>query len=447
MELNPTPPNPTGSSPLESQPIDSDPEIQPGQEIVSIEQAIERIRTGRMVIVVDDESRENEGDFIFAARFTAPTAINFLLKHARGLICVPTTTERLDELQLDRMVPANTAKHQTNFTVSVDHCDTSTGISAADRALTIQALSNSQTRPEDLLRPGHIFPLGAAEGGVLVRAGHTEAAVDLARLAGVEPVAVLCEILNEDGTMARMNHLRELARQLRIPIITIQDLIAYRTRREKLVRRALTTQMPNAFGEWTLHLYETLINRDEHLALVMGEPEKQESALVRVHSKCLTGDTLGSLRCDCGAQLDNAMQLIAREGHGVILYMDQEGRGIGLRNKLKAYVLQDQGKDTVEANEALGFKADLREYGIGAQILADLGLQRIRIMTNNPRKIVGIQGFGLEVVGRVPLEVGRHQHNVEYLRAKARKLGHVFLETLPDCEPASQTPDRNSSSS
>jgi len=437
--------NPMGTSPENGGEASSGaPEatgIRPGREVIGIEEAIDRFRRGEMVIVVDDESRENEGDFIFGAQFTTTDSINFLLNHARGMICVPATEERLARLKLEKMVPANTAKHQTNFTVTVDHRDTSTGISAADRALTIRALADPETRPEDLLRPGHISPLGAVEGGVLVRAGHTEAAVDLARLAGVEPVAVLCEILNEDGTMARMSHLRRLACDLRVPIIAIQDLIAYRTRREKLVRRTLTTEVPNVHGEWTLHLYETLINDDAHLALVMGEPEKQESALVRVHSKCLTGDALGSLRCDCGAQLNTAMQMIAREGHGVILYLDQEGRGIGLKNKLRAYVLQDQGKDTVEANEALGFKADLREYGIGAQILTDLGLKRIRIMTNNPRKIVGIQGFGLEVAGRVPMEVGRHKSNVAYLRAKAAKLGHVFLETLADCEPAAHSSD------
>lgn len=416
-------------------------EILPGQEVIGIEEAIARYGRGEMLIVVDDEGRENEGDFVFAAQFVTPDRVNFLLKYGRGLICTPATEERLRALDLERMVPANTAKHHTNFTVSVDHAETSTGISAADRALTIRSMADPSTQPEDLLRPGHIFPLAAIDGGVLVRAGHTEACVDLARLAGVEPAAVLCEILNDDGTMARMPQLREMARELQIPIATIEDLIAYRTRSERLVRRTLTTQMPNVYGEWTLHLYETFINDDAHIALVMGEPEKQESALVRVHSKCLTGDSLGSLRCDCGAQLNAAMQLIAREGHGVVLYLDQEGRGIGLKNKLKAYVLQDHGKDTVEANEALGFKADLREYGIGAQILADLGLKRIRIMTNNPRKIVGIQGFGLDVIGRVPMEVGRHQRNTAYLRAKAAKLGHVFLETLPDCEPAAHSAD------
>lgn len=406
-------------------------QIQPEQEIIDIERALEWFRQGGILIVVDDEQRENEGDFIFSAESVTSERVNFLLKHARGLICVSVSNERLDALELEHMVPSNTAKHGTNFTITVDHRETSTGISAADRALTIRALADPATRPEDLLRPGHINPLGAVPGGVLVRAGHTEAAVDLTRMAGLQPAAVLCEILNDDGTMARLPQLREVARRFQIPIITIRDLIAYRIRRERLIRRVLTTRIPNVFGTWTLHLYENSINNDEHLALVMGEPEKQPSALVRVHSKCLTGDTLGSLRCDCGPQLHTAMQMIAAEGHGVVLYLDQEGRGIGLKNKLKAYVLQDQGKDTVEANEALGFEADLREYGIGAQVLADLGLRRIRIMTNNPRKIVGIQGFGLEVVDRVGLVVGHQTINEAYLKAKAEKLGHVFNPETP----------------
>ncbi len=408
--------------------------VEPGHEMIGVEEAVEIIRSGGMLIVVDDENRENEGDFVCAAQFATPDKINFMLKHARGLLCAPASAARLAELRLERMAPANTAKHGTNFTITVDHCSTTTGVSAAERSVTIRSIANPATRAEDLLRPGHVMPLVALDGGTLVRAGHTEASVDLARLAGLEPAAALCEILNEDGSMARMPDLLAISRRFQIPILTIRDLIEYRMRREKLVRRVLTTRLPNEFGEWTLHLYENMLSGEETLALVMGEPEKQESALIRVHSKCLTGESFHSLRCECGPQLDAAMRLIAAEGHGALIYMDQEGRGIGLRNKLRAYILQDQGLDTVEANEELGFEADLREYGIGAQILADLGLRRIRILTNNPRKIVGIQGFGLEVVGRAPLEVGRNPNNARYLDAKAAKLGHIFLRIAPDCE-------------
>ncbi len=417
--------------------------VEPGKETITIDEALDILRAGGVIIVVDDECRENEGDFIFAAQHVTREKVNLLLKYGRGMVCVPAPREWLHRLDLDPMVPENTAKLGTNFTVTVDHRDTSTGISADDRARTIQALADPSTRPEDLLRPGHINPLEARDGGVLRRAGHTEATVDLMRAAGLQPVAVLCEILKDDGSMARMPDLIHIARRFHTPIITIRDLIAWRTQREKLVRRVLTTTLPNAYGAWTLHMYENIVSGEETLALVLGDPASQPSALVRVHSKCLTGEVFGSLRCECGAQLETAMKMIAQEGHGVLIYLDQEGRGIGLRNKLFAYCLQDQGKDTVEANEALGFKADLREYGIGAQILADLGLRRIRIMTNNPRKIVGIQGFGLEVVGRVPIEVGRQPHNEAYLRAKALKLGHIFQNIASDCESDSQsTPSR-----
>lgn len=397
---------------------------------ISVEQAIEDIRLGKFVIVVDDEHRENEGDFILAACHITPEKINFLLKHARGMICVPMTRARQAHLELFAMVPRNTEHQGTNFTVTVDAAEVSTGISAYDRYLTIRALVNDRTKPEDLLRPGHINPLIARDGGVLVRAGHTEAAVDLCRLADLPPVGVICEILNEDGTMARVPDLERVAAELGVGIITIEDLIAYRKTHEKLVRRVVTARIPNLFGTWDVHVYENLVNGEEHQVLVLGDPAAQDSALIRVHSKCFTGDTLLSQRCDCGPQLMAAMERIAAEGHGVIIYMDQEGRGIGLRAKLAAYNLQDKGLDTVQANESLGFKPDLREYGIGAQILSDLGLRRIRIMTNNPTKIVGISGFGLEVVGREPLQVGLHANNERYLRTKALKMGHLL--SLPD---------------
>lgn len=379
-----------------------------------------------MVIVVDDEQRENEGDFVLAAAHITPEKVNFLLRHARGLICVPMTEERQARLELLPMVSNNTEPMRTNFTVTVDSKRVSTGISAADRHETIRALVDEQTTPADLLRPGHINPLCARPGGVLVRAGHTEAAVDLARLAGLPPVGVICEILNEDGTMARMPDLEKVATAHDCGILTIEDLIAHRKATEKLVRRVVSSRIPNPFGVWQIHLYENLLNGEVHQALVLGEPEDQESALVRVHSKCFTGDTLMSLRCDCGPQLLAAMERISREGHGVILYLNQEGRGIGLRAKLMAYNLQDQGKDTVEANLSLGYKPDLREYGIGAQILADLGLRRLRILTNNPKKLVGVSGFGLEVVGREELQIPPQPHNEDYLRTKAQKMGHML---------------------
>ncbi|MFH0792503.1 MAG: bifunctional 3,4-dihydroxy-2-butanone-4-phosphate synthase/GTP cyclohydrolase II [bacterium] len=396
---------------------------------VSVSEAIEVFKTGGMLILVDDEERENEGDFILAAEFVTPEAVNFMSKHGRGLICLATTLERLDELDLGPMVVNNSSKLGTNFTVSVDaRRGTSTGISAADRCRTVKVLIDPKSHPSDLMRPGHLFPLGALPGGVLQRAGHTEGSVDLARLAGLFPAAILCEIMSDDGSMARLGDLEALSHQHKIPLVTIRDLIAYRVQKEKLVHRVVTTKLPNEFGLWQLHLYENTVTGETHVALVMGDPTKHESVLVRVHSQCFTGDTLGSLRCDCNAQLQAAMKRIADEGVGVLVYMHQEGRGIGLKNKLLAYALQDQGKDTVEANEALGFKADLREYGIGAQILADIGLTNIRLMTNNPRKIVGLSAYHLRVVDRVPLEVGSGKLNEAYLEVKRAKLGHLLTK-------------------
>jgi len=398
--------------------------------IAPIDEAIEIIRRGEVLILVDDEDRENEGDFICAAERIAPEIVNFMATHGKGLICVAMERDRLAELHLPPMVTHNTARMGTNFTISVDAArNTTTGISAADRAETIRVLADPNSRPEDLARPGHIFPIAARRGGVLRRAGHTEGALDLARLAGLRPVGVLCEILNEDGTMARLPDLEKIAEKRGLRVATIRDLIAYRVETERLVERVAETALPNEFGEWRMVLYENTINGEAHTALVQGSPAQRQSALVRVHSQCFTGDTLGSLRCDCGAQLRAAMAAIAQEGHGVLLYMQQEGRGIGLKNKIKAYALQDAGKDTVEANVALGFQADLRDYGIGAQILRDLGLHELRLMTNNPRKIVGLEAYGLKVVARVPLETGQHDLNREYLKAKRTKMGHLFGES------------------
>jgi len=398
----------------------------------TIPEAIEAIRQGKIIVLVDDENRENEGDFVFAADFVTPEKINFLAKEGRGLICVIATEERMAELDLEPMVPAhsNTALHGTNFTVSVDaRHNVTTGISAADRYETVKVFNNPNARPSDLVRPGHVFPLQAVRGGVLVRAGHTEGSVDLAQLAGLRPTAVLCEILNDDGTMARLPDLQKIAEKFDLPLVTIKDIISYRMETERLVKKVVSVHIPNVYGNWQLSMYEDIVNNETHLAMTMGEVGP-EPTLVRVHSQCFTGDTLGSLRCECGPQLDAAMERIAKEGRGAIVYMHQEGRGIGLKNKLLAYALQEQGKDTVEANEALGFQPDLRQYGIGAQILADLGLKQIRLMTNNPRKIVGIKSFGLEVVERVPLEVGHHDHNREYLKTKRHRLGHI-IHTIP----------------
>ncbi len=396
----------------------------------TIEEAIEDFRAGKILIVVDDEDRENEGDFIMAAEKVTPEAINFMAKHGRGLVCVAMTPSRLDELDLHPMVAENTAPLGTNFTVSVDAREgITTGISAMDRARTVRLLIDPKTKPNDLARPGHIFPLRAQKGGVLVRAGHTEAVVDLARIAGMKCHAgVLCEIMDDDGSMARIDRLFEIARQFDLKIITIADLIEYRRRTEVLVRRTETIDFPTRYGHFILHMYESDIDPNEHLAIVKGKVDDGEPTLVRVHSQCLTGDILGSLRCDCGEQLAQALREIEKAGKGVVLYMRQEGRGIGLRNKIHAYRLQDLGKDTVEANEALGFKADLRHYGIGAQILYDLGVRKIRLLTNNPKKIVGLEGYGLEIVERVPIEVSPNEHNHRYLRTKRDKLGHLILE-------------------
>ena len=401
------------------------------REFASIEEGVEEIRAGRILVVVDDEDRENEGDLIMAADKVTPEAVNFMARHGRGLICVPMLGDRLDELQISMMVSDNTAPQGTAFTVSVDaRRGVTTGTSAYDRAVTIRTLVDRATRAEDLTRPGHIFPLRAMPGGVLRRAGHTEAAIDLARFAGCQPAGVICEVLDEDGGMARVPQLLALARAHGLKAITIKSLIEYRIQKEKLVRRAATTRLPTDYGEFTVIAYETTVDEGVPLALVLGEVAGDAPTLVRVHSECLPGDVFGCHRCDCGSQLHKALAIIRREGRGILVYMRQEGRGIGLLNKLKAYELQDRGMDTVEANHALGFRADLRHYGIGAQILVDLGVKNLRILTNNPKKIVGIEGYGLRVLERVPLEVTATDANRRYLATKRDKLGHMF--SLPD---------------
>lgn len=391
-----------------------------------IEEIIQEIRTGKIVILADDESRENEGDLIFAAQFVTPEKVNFLMKEARGLLCVPLTEERIESLGLKEMTDSSGDVMRTAFTVSVDaRLGVTTGISAADRARTIEVLGDAGRGPADLVTPGHIFPLKAKRGGVLIRAGHTEAAVDLCRLAGLEPAGVICEIVNDDGTMARKADLFRFAARYGLKIGTIKDLIEYRRRFDKVIEKVTDANIPTVFGEWQLRLYRSLVDGREHVALIKGEIDARPT-LARVHSECFTGDVLGSLRCDCQDQLLAAMEVIEKEGRGVIVYMRQEGRGIGLANKLKAYELQDKGLDTVEANERLGFKPDLREYGTGAQILWDLGLSQLRLITNNPRKIIGLEGHGLTVVERISLATPTHSHNAKYLKTKKEKLGHIL---------------------
>jgi 3,4-dihydroxy 2-butanone 4-phosphate synthase/GTP cyclohydrolase II len=399
-----------------------------GQDLTfnKIEEAIYDLIQGKVIIAVDDEDRENEGDFIVLAEKATPEAINFMIKEGRGLVCVPITEERAQELELPPMVSRNTDYHGTAFTISVDHASTSTGISAFERSATILAMINPETRPQELRRPGHVFPLIAKAGGVLRRAGHTEAAVDLARMCGSFPAAVICEVIKEDGSMARVPDLMEIAKKHDIRIITIQDLIHYRNQKEKLVQREVEVKLPTDFGTFKAIAYTNQLDNKEHVALVKGDIDPNQPTLVRVHSECLTGDVFHSHRCDCGPQLDAALKQIELEGSGVLLYMRQEGRGIGLINKLKAYVLQEQGLDTVEANIELGFAPDLRDYGIGAQILKDLGIRQMRLLTNNPRKIKGLEGYGLEVVERVSIQMETKPDNTDYMHTKKLKLGHLL---------------------
>ena len=394
-----------------------------------VEEAIEDIKQGKMVVVVDDPNRENEGDLVIAAEKVTPEAINFMAKYGRGLICLALPEERCDQLGFEPMTPRPTDPKETAFCVSVDahpKFGTTTGISAYDRAITIKRAVSPDAKPEDFVKPGHVFPLRARKGGVLKRSGHTEAAVDLARLAGLYPAGVICEIMDEDGTMMRLPKLLDYAKRHGLKVISIADLIEYRMRSESLIRREAVANLPTVYGNWKIYAYTSLVDNKEHVALVMGDVREDEPVLVRVHSECLTGDVFGSLKCDCRSQLHKAMEMIAKEGKGVIVYLRQEGRGIGLVNKIKAYHLQDHGFDTVEANEKLGFPADMRDFGIGAQILRDLGVRKMRLMTNNPRKLIGLEGYGLEVVERVPIVTGVCEYNIGYLQTKKSKLGHLI---------------------
>lgn len=395
----------------------------------SVEEAIEEIKNGKIIIIVDDEDRENEGDFVCAAEYVTPEIVNFMTKHGRGMLCVAVNGKRLDELGLPLMVDSNSALHGTQFTVTIDAIKgTTTGISAADRALTIKKINDESTKASDFARPGHIFPLRAYDEGVLRRAGHTEAAVDISRLANLKPTGVLCEILHDNGEMARVPELVKIAHKFNLKILTVKDLIQYRLKKERLIERVADAKLPTVYGNFKLTLYKSLVDKLEHIALVKGKVSSNHPTLVRMHSECLTGDVFHSLRCDCHDQLNTALEIISKEESGIIVYMRQEGRGIGLLNKIKAYKLQDLGRDTVEANEELGFKPDLRDYGIGAQILLDLGVKKMRLLTNNPKKIIGLEGYGLEVVERVPIEITPNPNNERYLKTKRDKLGHLIMK-------------------